>query len=249
MTTKHWIGLIFIIGFIILHFSSKYMKLSPSGPRSNWLSLAGGGTIAYTFIYLIPELAHYLTVLKEAISSGSWLTFFEDYTYILALLGLLIYFGLDTLTNKQQKGKSESDEEGRSSFGFFMVHITAFFFYNFVIGYIFVVEDFKSYWAMGVYFLALGAHFIGTDHKLDELHEEDYDKYGRYFLIAAIFAGWLTGVLFNLPESFAAIAISILAGGLILNTFKEEVKATRASNYWFFAAGTLIVTFLHVLIH
>ncbi|AQQ53477.1 hypothetical protein [Planococcus lenghuensis] len=244
MTTTHWLTLAFTIGFIIIHFSSKFLKLSASNPRSPILSFAGGATIAYTFIYLIPELSHYLQVLKEVISSGSWLTFFEDYTYFLALIGLLIYHGLDTVTKSQHQS---SDSE--PSFGFFMVHVSSFFFYNMTIGYLLVTEQFSNYWAMTVYFLALAFHFMATDHTLQELHEEDYDKYGRWFLVAAVFSGWLIGVIFQLPEYVAAIAISFLAGGLLLNTFKEEIHESKSSNFWAFTAGALLISLLHMVVH
>ncbi|AQQ54528.1 hypothetical protein [Planococcus lenghuensis] len=243
MTTTNWISLLFIIGLIILHFSEKYLNLSTKDPRSKLLSFAGGATIAYSFIFLIPELAHYNDVLKRLIGSESWLAFFEEYTYTLAFLGLLIYYGLDLLMSARKK------KTGDTGNGLFAVHIAAFFFYNFFIGYLLVIQDFKSYWAMIVFFIALGLHFIASDHSLKAIHEEDYDKYGRWFLVAAIFAGWLTAVLFNPSEAFAAVGISFLAGGLLFNTFKDDVREGSSHNYWAFAGGAVLIAFLYMLTH
>ena len=241
---NHWLGLLFIIGFIILHFSERYLNLSAKNPRSKLLSFAGGATVTYVFIYLLPELAHYNDVIKEHISSGNWLTFFEDYTYTLALVGLLVYYGLDLLVTPT-KGKKDAEPEK----GLFILHLTSFIFYNLIIGYIFAIEDFQNIWAKTLYFVALGFHFIATDHTLKEIHEEDYDKFGRWFLVTAILLGWLTGILFNLSEIFAAVGISLLAGGLLLNTFKEEIDEGKSNNFWMLTTGGLMIAFFHVLIH
>lgn len=241
MTATHWLSLLFTIGFIVTHFSSRYMSLSASNPRSPVLSFAGGATVAYVFLYLFPELSHYMQAVQKAVN-GSWLTFFNDYTYLIALLALLIYYGLDILT------KSRHRQSDTPSLGFFMVHMASFFLYNLVIGYLLVREDFENYWAMALYFFALAVHFVATDHNLKELHQKTYDKYGRWFLVTSIFIGWLIGILFQLPEAVVGVAVSILAGAIILNVFKEEIRESKTSNYKSFAAGVLLISFLHVLV-
>lgn len=242
MSTAHWLSLLFMIGFIVVHFSSKFMNLPTSNPRSPILSIAGGMTVAYVFLYLLPELHKYLQPIKQAVSN-TWLGFLEDYTYILALIGLLIYYGLDIVT---RKGKGE--ESGQPSFGLFLLHISSFFLYNMIIGYLLIREEFSTHWAMALYFLALAAHFVATDHKLKELHKQSYDKYGRWFLVAAIFAGWLTGILISVHEVVVGIAVSVLAGGIIMNVFKDEIPESKSSNYNAFAIGALTVVILLLLV-
>lgn len=245
MTGINWLSLLFVAGFIVIHFSSKFMKLSVSDPRSPLLSFAGGATIAYVFVFLLPELNKYLQVIEEAVS-GSWLTFFSEYTYLLALFGLLVYYGLDIVA----KTKKTSGEEKQShpSFGVFIVHISLFFLYNMIIGYLLVREDFSSNWAMALYFLALALHFGATDHSLKELHKKDYDKYGRWFLVAAIVAGWLFGILFEVHEVIVAIAVSLLAGGILLNVFKDELRIGTIKNYAAFLGGAVAIALLFMLV-
>lgn len=245
MTDTNWLSLVFVVGFIVIHFSSRFMKLSVADPRSLLLSLAGGATIAYVFLFLLPELNKYLQVIEEAVS-GSWLTFFSEYTYLLALFGLLVYYGLDVLT--KTKKISEEKKQSQPSFGVFIVHLSLFFLYNTTIGYLLVRQDFSSNWAMALYFLALALHFGATDHSLKELHKKDYDKYGRWFLVAAIFAGWLIGVLFKVPEVIVAIAVSLLAGGILLNVFKDELQIGTIKNYATFLGGALAIALLFMLV-
>lgn len=244
MTAQHWLSLLFTVGFMIVHFSQRFLQLSTNNPRSPVLSMTGGATVAYVFLYLLPELNKYLQPIKETVS-GSWLAFFEDYTYLLALFGLLIYYGLDILAKSNKAAGERGDD---SSSGLFLLHISSFFIYNLIIGYLLVREEFHSNWAMTVYFIALAAHFVATDHTLKDLHRDKYDKYGRWFLVGAIFIGWLVGIIFQLHEVIVGIAVAFLAGGIILNVFKDELPEGKSSNYSAFALGALTITFLLMLI-
>lgn len=246
MAGVNWLSLLFIIGFIVVHFSAKYWKLSTDNPRSPWLSAFGGATIAYVFLYLMPELHKYLEVIKNAVGD-SWLSFFGDYTYLLALIGLLAYFGLDSWAKSKINSEGKGSE-ARSTPVFF-VHISSFFLYNLIIGYLLIREDFSSQWSMALYFLALAAHFAATDHTLKEIHKKDYDKYGRWFLVAAIFAGWLIGVIFKVHEVIVGIAVSVLAGGILLNVFKDELKEGNLKTYLAFLGGAAVIAFLYMLVN
>ncbi|MFD1032506.1 hypothetical protein [Metaplanococcus flavidus] len=245
MNGINWLSIVFVAGFIVVHFSSKYLKLSTSDPRSPWLSLAGGATISYVFLFLFPELNKYLEVINEAVS-GSWLSFFSEYTYLLALFGLLVYYGLDVVAKTKSSG--EAEKEGNPSFGVFMVHISLFFLYNLIIGYLLVREDFASNWELALYFLALALHFGATDHTLKDLHKEDYDKYGRWFLVSAIFIGWLIAVLFTVHEVIVAISVSLLAGGILVNVFKDELRVGSIKNYTAFLGGAAVIAVLFMLV-
>lgn len=169
MADINWLSLVFVMGFIVVHFSSRFLGLSVADPRSPWLSLAGGGTVAYAFLFLLPELNKYLQAIEKTVN-GSWLSFFSEHTYLLALLGLLVYFGLDTAA----KAKTKAGKEGNrhSSTGVFVVHIALFFLYNVIIGYLLVREEFANNWEMALYFLVLALHFGATDHSLKELHKK-----------------------------------------------------------------------------
>lgn len=238
MPGASWLSLVFVFGFIIVHFSTKYMNLSTSNPRSPWLSAFGGATIAYVFLYLLPELSKYLEVIKEAVGNG-WLSSLGDYTYLLALIGLLTYYGLDIFAKNKKTGHEE--KEGSGSFSAFFLHISSFFIYNLIIGYLLIREEFSSNWSMALYFLALAVHFIATDHTLKDLHKKDYDKYGRWFLVGAILIGWVIGMVLKVHEVVVAVAVSFLAGGILLNVFKDELKEGTLKNYMAFLAGAILI--------
>ena len=241
MIMNHWLSFIFIIGFIVVHFGSKYVKLSAASPRSFLFFLFGGATIAYMFLYLLPELHKYFDMVKSNVGEG-WPTFLDNYTYLLALVGLLIFFGMDLFA----RSRKEVDEEdsASSSLPVMIVHMSIFVFYNITIGYLLIRGEFISGMDKTIYFLALSAHFIVMDFTLKELHSEGHDKYGRWILSAAVFIGWLTGVAFELPTWVLSIAISLLAGGIIFNVFKEELKESTFKNYFAFVGGALVIATL-----
>lgn len=246
MSGVNWLSLLFVTGFIIVHFSAKFMKLSTANPRSPWLSVFSGAAIAYVFLYLLPELHKYLEVMKDAVGEDSWLALIGDYTYLLALIGLLSYFGLDNFA-KTKKNSGDKASGSRSSHVFF-IHISAFFIYNLIIGYLLIREEFSNQWSMALYFLALSAHFMSTDHTLKEIHEKDYDKYGRWFLVAAIIIGWLIGVVLKVHEVIVGIAVSLLIGGILFNVFKDELKEGSFKNYLAFLVGSVVIGVLYVFV-
>ena len=237
----HWLSLIFIIGFIIVHFGSKYVKLSVASPRSFWFSLFGGATIAYMFLFLLPELNQYFEAVKSNVGD-SWPSILDNYTYLLALIGLIIYFGMD-LYARSRKDVDEEDPDSTSE-PVLLVHMSTFVFYNVTIGYLLIRGEFISGMDLTVYFIALSAHFIVTDFTLKELHSGVHDKYGRWILSAAVLIGWLIGALYELPTWIVSIAISLLAGGITFNVFKEELKESTFKNYFAFVGGAFVIAAL-----
>ena len=75
-------------------------------PRSYWLSGAGGVSVAYVFVHVLPEL--------EASSSAVEQTavgFLEHHVYLLALFGFALYYGVERLV--QQSADNEARRESR----------------------------------------------------------------------------------------------------------------------------------------
>jgi putative ABC transport system ATP-binding protein len=62
------------------------MRFLDITPRSRWLSAAGGVSVAYVFVHILPDLAASEETLRKA--AGESLGFLEHHVYLLALLGL-----------------------------------------------------------------------------------------------------------------------------------------------------------------
>jgi len=76
-----------------VHFLAKVERLNRLMKRSWLLSGAGGIAVAYVFVHILPELSHHQSTLEG--SEELWLKFLENDAYVAALLGLVIYYGLE----------------------------------------------------------------------------------------------------------------------------------------------------------
>ena len=80
-------------------------------------------------------------------------------------------------------------------------------------------------------------------------HAEDYDAETRWVLVGGIAAGWLVGALdTQVPEIVIGFLFAFLAGGVVLNTLKEELPEDKDSRFLPFAAGTAAYAVLLLLI-
>lgn len=232
---EFWLSFIFIIGFVLIHIFSKNMKFLKAVPRSRLLSVAGGISVAYVFLHLLPELGEFQSELQKELESGYW-SFLESHIYLIAMIGLALFYGLEQMVMSSRRRKRKGLEE-RSSAGVFWVHIGSFTLYNAMIGYLLIRGEYDSLWGMAFFFIAMGVHFITNDKGLRATHKEDYDKYGRWLLAAAIFIGWAFGAVTQIEEVFVSFLIALLAGGIVLNVLKEELPEERESSFAAFCLG------------
>lgn len=241
-----FLTLLLALGFVAIHLFSRALPFLDRVPRSKLLSGAGGISVAYVFIHLLPELNKHNELLDETIQ-GETLKFFENHTYIVAMIGLAIFYGLERMVKISKRKQKEQNNINRASKGVFWIHIASYFLYNTLIGYLLLHGEQETVSGVVFYFIALAVHFITSDHALREAHREDYDRIGRWLLTLAIIAGWVLGVFVEVNESFIAVLFALLAGGVILNVMKEELPEERESNFWAFAAGVAGYTILLML--
>ncbi len=77
-----------------------------------------------------------------------------------------------------------------------------------------------------------------------EHHKRDYQRFGRWILVAAIVVGWIIGLATEISEVALAVLIAFLAGGVILNVLKEELPEERESRSSAFVIGVVAYTAL-----
>lgn len=235
-----WFSLLFTIGFVIIHLTSKQMKFLKVAPRSKFLSVAGGISVAYVFMHLLPELEEYQEAFEGTIES---VEFLENHIYIIALFGLVVFYGLEQLAKHSKRMGAEKGTH-KASAGVFWIHIGSFALYNAIIGYLLLRGEYQSEWGMLLYFIAMGIHFITNDKALRAAHKEDYDRYGRWLLALSITVGWVIGVSTEINILAISILTAFLAGGVILNVMKEELPEERESSFPAFFSGMLGYTLL-----
>ncbi|MDN4492996.1 hypothetical protein [Ureibacillus aquaedulcis] len=236
------LSLIYAIAFTLIHLFSKSMAFIKDTPRSRFLSIAGGIAVSYVFMHLLPDLNKHQDILEKFGDSGVF-RLLENHVYLIALLGLTIFYGLE----KMVKNSRNEMNQDKSNPGVFWIHISSFFLYNALIGYLLIREEFNGPWGMFFYFLALAVHFITNDHSLRKNHKVVYDRYGRWLLAIAILFGWAVGLFVELEEIYISLLTALLAGGVILNVLKEELPEERKSSFLAFFLGIVCYSALLML--
>lgn len=196
--------------------------------RPTWLSAAGGMSIAYVFIHLLPELAEMQEQWLEA-RSGRALHWLEAQVYIAALLGVIIAVALDRVTRTGRWRR-------------FWVHTAAFAIYNALIGGFALRVHGALPLVLAV--IAFGAHFVINDHSLYVQYGRAYERAGRWVLAAAIVLGWLVAMVWSPPVVMVAAMLGLVSGGIIVNAIKEELPEDRAGRLSPWVVGALAYTVL-----
>ena len=122
-----------IAGLVLVHLFAARLRLMNSAPRSRWLSMAGGISVAYVFMHVFPELAGAQERVGANFSAMPWL---ENHVYLVALIGLIVFYGLERMVKRSQKQENSNpaDAGTTTSVGVFWLHISSFTIYNALIG-------------------------------------------------------------------------------------------------------------------
>ena len=227
--------LIAAVVLALLHLFAGKLRFLDATPRSVWLSIAGGVSVAYIFVRTLPELAEAQETVQRAVGEG--LGFLEHHVYLVALLGLAAFYGLERLASSSRRQRRARGQEDATSAGVFWLHMASFSVYNGLIGYSVVHREILGLLSLALFAAAMGLHFLVTDYGLREHHKRAYARFGRFILAGAVLAGWTVGVATEVSEATLGVLLGFLSGGVILNVLKEELPEERASRFWAFALG------------
>jgi hypothetical protein len=193
-----------------------------------WMAGAGGLSLAYVIVELLPDLAKAQRAWLEAWPTRPFV-WLESQVYVAVLFGLLLAVGLERTTSRP-----------RVRFG---LRLGAFALYNAIVAAFAIHVEGTS--ALAVAVIAFGSHFVLTDRALARRDLRTYNRIGRWVLVGALVFGWLAGKLAHPPVVLAAGLLGLLAGGIISDIVKEEVelqtdlRAREAQRFGAFALGAL----------
>ena len=227
-----------------VHFWSRYLRFLDAEPRSPWLTVAGGASLAYVFVRIFPELAEKQPHLAAAAYDAGLLGFVEHHIYIVALLGFLFFYGLECFIKSVVAG-GQGNREGPTLVHFW-IHIGSFAAYNALVGYAIVHRPHQGWEPLVLICIAMGLHFIANDHSLRQVHLQMYRRVRRWILGVSIILGWLIGVVTEVSEPVVAIWFALIAGSTIVNSIKGEFP--EKSRFLPLFGGAAAYTFLVLMI-
>ena len=232
-----------------VHLFGGRMRFLEGVPRSRWLSAAGGVSVAYVFAHLLPELAEGQEAVEgrggdAAARPGPFLDFLEHHVWLVALLGLVVFYGVEKRSLSSRSRRRDRSGEDQTDDDAFWLSIGSFTVYNAIIGYLLLSEDLEEITALALYTVALAVHFVINDVGLRDHHKDAYRRIGRWMIAGAVLVGWVAGVTTEIPERAIALVLGFIAGGIVLNVLKEELPGERRAEFWPFVAGTGLYTML-----
>lgn len=239
-------GLVLAVGLALVHAFVSKLNIFSVIPERRWISFAGGVSIGYVFLEIFPELSHAQEELEH--SNIPFVAYLENHVYLLALLGLLAFYGLDILALTSRRLNRSDNGSDRASPAVFWIHITAFAVLNAIFGYLLQDVSEHSLVECALFFTAVALHFFIIDHNLREHHKVNYERVGRWLLTGAIMVGAIAGQATHLNEAAISIVWSFLAGSIILNILKRELPDERKSCFGSFIGGTAIYAALLLLV-
>lgn len=232
------VGLTLAMCLGLVHIFASRTQWLTKIPQRWWISIAGGVSIAYIFLDILPELSHAQEEIQH--SAIGMIGYLERHVYLLALLGLALFYGLEKLALRSRSHQHENHGEDCTHPGVFWIHIISFGIYNGILGYLLRESENHGLTNCLILFFALALHFVVNDVGLREHHKHMYDRIGRWLLAGAIVFGWALGEAFHLDEAEIAAIWALVAGGIILNVLKEELPEEQESHFGMFFTGAAL---------
>lgn len=227
-----------------VHLLAGKLRFLGGVPRSAGLSAFGGISVAYVFVHLLPELAAGQAAVEEADEATGVLGFLEDHVYLMALLGLVVFYAVESHSAQSGRRRREGAGDDGIAGQAFWLSIASFSVYNAIIGYLLLREELDQTSALVLFTLALAVHFVVNDFALHERHAAAYRRVGRWIVAGAVLLGWGIGTLARVPEPAIALVVAFIAGGIVLNVLKEELPGERRARVLPFVTGAALYTAL-----
>ncbi|MEL7069225.1 MAG: hypothetical protein AAGN15_11320 [Cyanobacteria bacterium J06581_3] len=229
------LGLGLAISLALVHLLAGRSKWIAQLPQNLWTSFAGGVSISYIFLNVFPELTEAQTEIEA--SGNVIVSYFEHHVYLLSLIGLLLFYGLEKVVIKSRAHNKEMTGDNVPEPGIFWTHIAFVAIYNAILGYLFRESAVHGIRECIILFFALGLHFLVNDVGLRHYHRKAYDQIGRWVLAGAIVTGWCVGQVTDFNEAAIAAIWALIAGSIIFNVLKEEMPDSPDSHFGFFTVG------------
>lgn len=238
-------SLFIALGFVLIHFFSKYLSFRIV-PLRQFVSFTAGVGISYVFIHLLPQLEHAQTLLNIEMNwtTANWLHYI---VYLNALFGVVIFYALDRMIIKAWEVEEKTNPNIIES-NLFWAHIGFFALYNAMIGYLLTTQSESNSASLFLFFFAFGLHFMTNDWGLRNHHEKVYDTFGRAILSGSILFGFALGAVFDFQEYVVGLVEAFVTGAMILNVIKHELPSEREGSLKGFLIGVIGSSILFLLL-
>ena len=197
------------------------------------LSVAGGFSVAFVFLHLLPALEGAGQTLVDDL--GRLAHFPGHESYLLALAGLVALYGLERFARYEASSDSATDYVLRAE-------IAAFACYYLIVGLLTWDRADGPPSEIVAFTAAVGVHLLVVDWGIARRRRRVYRRLARPLLSASVLAGWLLGGLTDPPDGAVAALLAFFAGGVVMVALKEELPGESRGRFGWFFLGTALYT-------
>ena len=230
--------LIVVVGLLsLVHIFVGKLRFLERSPDI-WKSVAAGVGITYAFLVLLPKIARAQPALQAAVGSGL-LGFLQHHSYLVALTGLVFYYGMDVaVENLLVLPHRRATRMAVKTL--VLLHAGSLSGYYFLVSYLMSESHgrgYVEYVALSLFAAAMLLHYLTIDHGLRHKYGGLYDLNLRWAFVIASSGGWMVAAVTEIPYSGLALLNSLFAGALIIFTLKEKLPGSMHVRFWPFLLG------------
>lgn len=235
-------------GFVLALALAAVHVLAGRSSESKWasdrtvLSFAGGTTVAYVFVLVLPEVNEAVLLVAERSGTVGGFLARETAVYVVVLLGFVLFYAVHVFVTSARREPVESSDI------VFWTHVASFSAYNALIGYLLFHQEEPGVGSVVFYAVAMGLHFLVTDAGFRRHHGVVYRRVGRWVLAGSVLGGAVVGYATEIDEAALALLFAFLAGSIVFNVLKEELPDVEWSRFASFLAGAAVYTVLLLLV-
>lgn len=233
------IAMVLVLVMLASHYLCRALISALGLSARHFSSFAGGVAAAYVFLHMLPDLVESRDRIHILLDQMTIMTPFKDLAvFMIALTGFEVFYVLERYTVSSKL--SERDNHHRH----FMLNISLYCTYNFLITYT-LIERIKIGTVYGILFtIAMSLHFVITDNRFNRYFPKLFNRRAQLILLGALLAGYLGSLVVPVNIYNFAILTAFLSGGVLYNTFSEELTLTRKTSMLFFFIGSTVMALL-----
>lgn len=204
------------------------------------VSAAGGISVAYVFLHLLPEVAAGAGVVGESLGGVvPHVPLREIAAFVVALLGFTVFYLAERFSRHRSDGAERGGAgESEGAVSAYAVHVVAFMVYNAAIALTLPERVAADRLGAAVFTVAIAVHVIVVDRGLAEHYPRRYRRNGRFLLVGALLAGWGVGAAAAPVDAVVVhVTTALVAGSVLLTVFQEELPRAGRSRVWPFLSG------------
>ena len=223
----------------------RFLNANPA----TWSSAAAGIGIAYAFLVLLPKLASAQSVL-QAVSEPGLYGFLVHHAYLVALVGLIIYYGMDVAVENVLVLADRRVWRPAVKLLVY-AHAGSLMGYYLLVSYLMSQQSDGSlvgYFSLFLFAAAMILHYATIDLGLRRKYGGLYDRYIRWVFVVASIAGCLLAMISKIPYTALALLNSLFAGALLVFTLKEKTPGSDRILFRPFLVAASSYSFVIILI-